>query len=108
MPVPVGELPATTSFPSDCNTSARPSSKPPAKSVVAIPPVPKLASSEPSALYRASAKSKKPEVVTANPAATSFASGCSTNAVASSSEPAKSVVTVPPVPKVGSSVPSAL
>ena len=90
--------PAATSFPSAC--TARALAKP--TGVATVPPVPKLGSRLPSALYRARAKAP---VESFCPAATSFPSACTASALA---KPAIPVVTVPPVPKVESRLPSAL
>src|SRR5262245_55915080 len=54
--------------------------------------------------YRASAKKPRP-LMAARPATTIFPSGCTATEVSKSREPAKSVVTLPPVPKPVSSVP---
>src|SRR5262245_55009090 len=54
--------------------------------------------------YRASAKNPRP-LTTARPATTIFPSGCTATEVAKSLDPAKSVVTLPAVPKPVSSVP---
>ena len=78
-------------------------------SVVVV--VPKVASRLPSGLYRASANWVNPPVPEA-PAATIFPSRCSARALAESLCSLESVltivVTVPPVPKVASRLPSGL
>jgi hypothetical protein len=57
--------------------------------------------------YRASAKSARPLIV-APPATTMFPSGCTAKEKGRSLPPAKSVVTLPLVPKLVSSVPMLL
>ena len=94
--------PAATSFPSACTATAYAMVE--TAMAVVTPPVPKLGSRLPSALYRTRAKLwALPLNVT--PAATSFPSACTASALA---KPAIPVVTVPPVPKVESRLPSAL
>ncbi len=74
-----------------------------------MPPVPKPVSSEPSVLYRATENQPTPPSGTSlRPTATILPSAWRARPRASSEPPAKSVVTLPPVPKPVSSEPSVL
>src|SRR5262244_2014340 len=102
--------PATTIFPSGCTATEDGTSLAPAKSVVTLPLVPKLVSSVPLLLKRARATLLKPPT-RVRPTTTIFPSDCRATADGSegtSSAPAKSVVTLPLVPKLVSSVPLVL
>ena len=76
------------------------------KVAVTFPPEPKPESSVPSTLYRARAKSKSGRVTTVSPAVTILPSGWTATAWAVLPPAPKSVVTLPPEPKVESRVPS--
>ena len=102
--------PATTIFPSSrtATSCARSRLVPGPTAVVSFPAVPKLVSSVPSALKRASATSNPPVAVTASPAATILPSRSSARFQTCSSKPPALdmlVVTVPPAPNLPSSSP---
>src|SRR5262249_11595990 len=94
-------------FRSGWRATAKASSPKLKKSVLTLPPVPKLVSRLPSGLYRASAKSSDVLGLKETPARMIFPSGCMAMAEAPSVLPKKLVVTFPPLPSVGSRPPAA-
>jgi len=80
----------------------------PTKLVVTLPPLPKLVSSRPLALKRATANSLSvPLALMATPATTIFPSDCSARAFGEFMKLVKEVIATPLLPKVVSSAPLA-
>ena len=101
---PLCAKPPTTILPSGCTATFSAPSKEPKKSIVSLPPVPKLASGAPLVPKRATAK---PGLIRFElcPATTILPSACTSTARAKSSSMLKAAVASPLLPKPSSMAP---